>query len=311
MEIYMKKSFILIILMIASIFLIACNNRQDDEDGESKVSVYYINTNTKGLVNESYRLISTDLTEQINELLYMLKLNPENLAYKSALPGDVKSDYTLNEDGSLTVNFDSAYSSLTGVDEILARAAIVKTLTQLPTIEYVQIYVNGNPLIDSNEDVVGPLTAEDFIDDTETNTNYRVKLYFANQAGDSLIEYDTDINYSGVESIEELVVKQLINGPTKMGLYDTIPKDTVLLNLYKTDGTCFVDFNEKFLEKLPNISEKVAIYSVVNTLVELPGINKVQFRINGEIQKNYLESVEFDVSFERNLDIIETSKQGK
>ncbi len=307
----MKKSFILIILMIASIFLIACNNRQDDEDGESKVSVYYINTDTKGLINESYRLISTDLTEQINELLYMLKLNPENLAYKSALPGDVKSDYTLNEDGSLTVNFDSAYNSLTGVDEILARAAIVKTLTQLPKIEYVQINVNGNPLIDSNEDVVGPLTAEDFIDDTETNTNYRVKLYFANQAGDALIEYDTDINYAGVESIEELVVKQLINGPTKMGLYDTVPKDTVLLNLYKTDGTCFVDFNEKFLEKLPNISEKVAIYSIVNSLVELPGINKVQFRINGVIQKTYLESVEFDVSFERNLDLIETSKQEK
>ena len=305
----MKKSFILILLMIASTFLIACTNRQADEDGESKVAVYYINTDTKGLITESYQLISTELTEQINELLYMLKLSPENLAHKSALPGDVKSDYTLNDDGSLTVNFDSTYNSLTGVDEILARAAIVKTLTQLQAIEYVQINVNGNPLIDSNGDVVGPLTSEDFIDDTETNTNYRVKLYFANETGDALIEYDTDINYSGVESIEELAVKQLINGPTKMGLYDTIPKDTVLLNLYKTDGTCFVDFNEKFLEKLPDLSENVAIYSVVNTLVELPGINKVQFRINGEIQKTYLESVEFDVPFERNLDIIETSKQ--
>jgi germination protein M len=289
--------------------MVACSNREDDVDGESKVAVYYINTDTKGLINESYQLISTDFEEQINELLYMLKLNPEKLAYKSALPGDVKSDYTLNEDGSLTVNFDSVYNSLTGVDEILARAAIVKTLTQLQAIEYVQINVNGNPLIDSNGDVVGPLTAEDFIDDTETNTNYRVKLYFANESGDALIEYDTDINYSGVESIEELAIKQLINGPTKMGLYDTIPKDTVLLNLYKTDGTCFVDFNEKFLEKLPDITEKVAIYSVVNTLVELPGNNKVQFRINGEIQKTYLESLDFDVPFERNLDIIETSKQ--
>ncbi len=310
METYMKKAFLLMILiMMASTLLLACSNRQEEEDPDANVAVYYINSDTKGLTNENYHLISTDLSEQINELLYMLKLNPENLTYKSVLPGDVKADYTLDNDGSLTVNFDSTYNNLKGVDEILARAAIVMTLTQLKAIEYVQINVNGNPLIDSNGDVVGPLTAEDFIDDTETNTNYRVKLYFANEAGDALIEYDTNINYSGMESIEESAVRQLINGPTKLGLYDTIPKDTVLLNLYKTDGTCFVDFNEKFLDKLPEVTDKVAIYSVVNTLVELPGINKVQFRINGEVQKSYLESVDFDVPFERNLDLIETSTQ--
>ncbi|HHV11950.1 MAG TPA: GerMN domain-containing protein [Clostridiales bacterium] len=304
----MKRQLVLTVLIMAAIVLTSCSRRQDNDDGEAKVSVYYISTETKGLISESYELISTELSEQINELLYMLKKSPENLAYKSVLPGDIKSEFALNEDGSLAVNFDAVYSNLTGVDEILARAAIVKTLTQLPKIEYVQINVNGNPLIDSNGNAVGPLTAEDFIDDTDTNTNYRVKLYFANEKGDALIEYDTDINYSGVETIEELAIKQLINGPTKMGLYDTIPKDTVLLDLYKTDGTCFVDFNEKFLEKLPDVTADVSIYSVVNTLVELPGISKVQFRINGEVQETYLESIDFDTPFERNLNIIEAPK---
>jgi len=71
-----------------------------------------------------------------------------------------------------------------------------------------------------------------------------------------------------------------------------------------------VDFNEKFLDKLPNITDKIAIYSIVNTLVELPvlDINKVQFTINSKVQETYREGMEFDVSFERDLSLIEGSK---
>ena len=301
----MKKILIIISILILVVILSACNRSNDSKSDGSTVKIYYIDAKTSGLIGENYELISKDFEEQMKELLYILKLNPENLVYKSVLPNNIVMTYNMGTDGSLTVDFDSTYSDLSGVDEILCRAAIVKTLCQLPGVEYVQINVSGSPLIDSNGDVVGPLTAEDFIDDTETNTNYIVKLYYANEAGDALIEYDTNIDYSGTDSIEELAIKQLISGPTEIGMYPTIPKGTVLLNLYKTDGTCFVDFNDKFLEKLPNVTENVAIYSVVNTLVELPDINKVQFRINGEVKETYLESMDFNVLFKRNLDLIE------
>jgi germination protein M len=172
----------------------------------------------------------------------------------------------------------------------------------------VQINVNGSPLIDSNGDVVGLLTADYFIDNTEASTPYRIKLYYANRKGDALVEYDTDVYYTGTTSLEELAIKQLINGPTEIGMYNTIPEGTVLLNVTKNDGICTVDFNEKFLEKLPDISEQVAIYSVVNTLVELPDIKKVQFAINSQVVKTIWDDIPFDVLFERNLDIIEATK---
>ena len=304
----MKKNLTIISVLIMVILLGACSHSKENSASGSTISIYYIDAKTTSLVSENYELISTKLNEQINELLYMLKMNPDNLVYKSVLPSDIVINFSLGTDGSLTIKFDSTYNELTGVDEILCRAAIVKTLCQLPEVEYVQINVNDNPLIDSNQDAVGPLTAADFIDDTETNTNYKLKLYFANEKGDALIEYDTNIDYIGTDTIEEIAINQLINGPTEIGMYDTIPKGTILLNLFKTDGTCYVDFNEKFLDKLSSITEEVAIYSVVNTLVELPGINKVQFRIDGEVVKTYYESKEFDSSFKRNLDLIEKTK---
>jgi germination protein M len=165
--------------------------------------------------------------------------------------------------------------------------------------------VNGNPLIDSNGDVVGRLTINDFVDNTEVSTNYNVKLYFANKEGDALIEFVTDINSTGTGSVEELVIKQLINGPTEIGMNNTIPEGTILLNVWKTDGICYVDFNEKFLEKIPGVNDEIVIYSIVNSLVELSDINKVQFLINNKVVDTLWEGIDFDISFERNLELIE------
>jgi hypothetical protein len=43
-------------------------------------------------------------------------------------------------------------------------------------------------------------------------------------------------------------------------------------------------------------------------LAELQGINKVQFTINSEVVKTYREGTSFDVTFERNLNLIKGNK---
>ncbi len=304
----MKKQLLIIYILMMVVFLAACDNSNSNNisDNKSVVKIYYINTKTSGIVSENYEFIGTEKEQKVEELLYMLKKGPENMVYKSALTDSVTvKEFDFNEDGQLTINFESTYSELTGIPEVLCRAAIVKTLSQIPDVEYIQFIVNGQFLLDSNGDLIGLMTEEDFIDSTGADTNYEVKLYFANEKGDALVEYVTDINYTGIGTIEELVINQLINGPTEIGMYDTVPEGTILLNVKTNEGICKVDFNEKFLEKLPDISDKVAIYSIVNSLVELPNINKVQFTINSQMQKTYREGTAFDESFERDLDLIE------
>ena len=211
-----------------------------------------------------------------------------------------------NDNDQLIINFDSKYGELKGIQEICG-ATIVKTMCQIPGIDFVLFNVNDQPLVDSNGIQIGLMTAEFFVENTGAETNYNVTLYFANEAGDLLKKTTRNIYYTGTSTIEEHVINQIINGPTEIGLYPTVPEGTTLLNVSTKEKICYVDLNEKFLEKLPGITEEVAIYSIVNSLVELPGINRVQFRINGEIVETY-HNLPFGVLFERNLAINEDNQ---
>lgn len=305
----MKKMITVVLLVIFSLLLGACSKVGDNhtDDDKSVINIYYINTKTSGLASESYNLIGKEKEEQVKELLYMVKKKPENILYKSAMTDVVVvKDFSFNADGQLTINFESTYDKLTGIPEVLCRAATVKTLCQLSEVEYIQFNVNGQPLMNS-DGVVGLLTQEDFVDSTGGETDYKVKLYFANEEGNALVEYVTDIKYTGSGTIEELVIEKLIEGPLEIGMYRTIPEGTSLLNVTKKDGICYVDFDNKFLEKLASVSPQITIYSIVNTLVELPNINKVQFMVNSEVQKMFQEDTALDGFFERNLSLIEGS----
>lgn len=67
------------------------------------------------------------------------------------------------------------------------------------------------------------------------------------------------------------------------------------------DGICYVNLDESFLTVVNNVSTDVAVYSIVNSLVELSNINKVQILINGEVPESFQTT-----TFERNLDIVTT-----
>ncbi len=302
----MKRTYILMTILLMVVILAACDKGNNTSDQGTEVSIYYINSKTSSLASEPYNMISEDRDEQIEELLYMLKINPENLLYKSALSDLVTvKEFSFNQDSSLTINFEPNYHEITGINEVLCRAAIVKTITQLPSVEFIQFAVNGQPLMDSNENLVGIMTKEDFIDNTGTET--KVKLYFTNAKGNALVDYVTDITYTGTGSLEELVLKELMKGPSQIGMYPTIPEGTALLQVEMKEGVCYVDLNSKFLDKLPDLKDEIVIYSVVNTLVELPYISKVQFLINGQVQPTFGDGIPFDGFFERNLSLIDES----
>jgi germination protein M len=309
----MRKIIRLPILLLIVLLLTGCSGKKEMQQTQesSGTKIYYIDSKTSKIVSEDYNLEATTIVGKINELLEALRKPPENMLYKNALPEEISiKKTTFTEDGRLTINFDTNYSSLTGIPEVLGRATIVKTLCQISEVEYIEFYVNDQPLMDSNGVVVGLMTEDDFIDSIESETNYQASLYFANREGDGLIEYVTNIYYTGTGTIEELVIKQLINGPTEIGMFPTIPEGTTLLNVTTKEGICYVDFNEKFLEKIPEIKDEIAIYSVVNSLVDLPNrnISKVQFLINGKVEPTYRESFPFNEFFERNLSLIESSK---
>lgn len=305
----MKKLIFILIILTMSL-LAGCGGGKEKKSRQAGVyEVYYLDSKTSAIVSESYEAVGSTKEELVAELLGVLQKDPKHMVYKKALPDSITiKEYSFTTEDQLTINFDTKYSELKGIPEVLCRATFVKTLCQIPGVEYVVFNVNGQPLMDSNGERILLMTDEDFIESTDSETNYKVALYFANKDGDKLIETSTNIIYTGAGSVEERVIGQLINGPTEIGMYGTIPEGTMLLNVSTKEGICQVDLNEKFLEAMPGVIGEVTIYSIVNSLVEIPSVNKVQFLINGTVVEKFRENIPFDGFFERNLDILETAK---
>ena len=100
----------------------------------------------------------------------------------------------------------------------------------------------------------------------------------------------------------------MLKGPMAQGAYPTINPLTKILSVNIKDGVCYVNFNEEFLNQPYNVSTDVTIYSITNSLVELPNVNKVQISISGETDILYRENVSLNNVFERNLDLITTTE---
>lgn len=307
-----KQMVSLLLFLSLCLVLGGCKKKQETEyKGEY---IFSVDTSETKVTYQKYRAKQTDTSRKIQEYLSQLCKEPKEVSMKKAIPDDVKvEDFVLGEGGQLSLYFNAAYGNLTGASEILRRAAIVKTLCQIDGVDAVQFYVAGQPLADSNREVISFMTADMFIDNTGGESSYtksaNLILYFADMSGNKLIQVPVDVTYDASIPMEELAIQQLIRGTQAVdgidsSIKDTIPEGTVLNTVTVKDSVCYVDFSSGFLEKNSDISPEVTIYSVVNTLTELPNINKVQFSIDGSQVTEYGDSLNLSVLFQRNLNLV-------
>lgn len=312
----MKYTGILCMVLLGLSILGGCKKQVlEGSNTEEKYKIYYVNNEETRLVSENYKPVSVEMPDLIYELIGAMGKDAIDITYKKVLSDNIKITEANLTEGQLTLYFNKGYSSLNGITEILCRAAIVKTLCQIKEVNCVAFYVNEQPLMKAQGDkAVGFMTEEDFIDNTGGETNFyqntTVNLFFTNQKGNALKEIQVNIVFDGTIPMEQLVMERLILGPESIENVDTnnvlptVPLNSKLIKISTKDGICYVDFNEVFLEKLPDITDEVAIYSVVNSLTDLTSVDKVQFTINGKQQSTYRENTEFDIQFERNLDLV-------
>ncbi len=305
----MKKRIMLLLFLIISVCSCSGETATSETTTEERVmQIYYVNKNATKVVSDSYKPKNSGGEELLKELLEDRKTNPDNLEYRQVIPSEVRVVNSYIENKQVYLVFDSAYSLLSRITEILSRAAIVRTLTQIEGVETVVFYINEQPLMDALNQPVGQMKASDFIDDLGGDINDYQKtvltLYYTNEQGNKLMECKRELVYNNAVSMERLVMEQLIKGPTEDGMYPVLPSDTKLLTISTREGVCYVNLDASFLTGSVNTNEVVPIYAIVNSLVELPAVNKVQIAINGETTRRYRELVSLDTLFERNLDII-------
>lgn len=301
----MRKIQSILLLLVCLLALTACGQKK--ESGKPVYQVYYVNNSETKVEMHEHEMEAVTLEEQMGELIACLSTMPEKLEYKAPLAMGFQlldMDY---EDGKIQLDVNAAYKEMPPTTEVLVRAAIVRTLTQLPEITYVSITVEGSQLYDNMDNPVGWMSADQFIDNNGNEINtyelVRVKLYFANESGDKLIAAYREKHYSTNTPLERFVVEELIAGPSGQieGLYPSVNPQTKIINVMTKDGICYVNLDESFLTVVNNVSTDLSIYAIANSLVELANVNKVQILINGEVPSSFSNS-----TFDRNLDMVTT-----
>ena len=309
----MRKHKRICFLCLLPVFLLifgGCSSEKEKpKEDKAGYRIYYINKDETAVVTEPYAPKGDTTGALLEEFLVCLRESSGEREEKPAIPEDVVLlDYTLDK-GQLSLQFNLAYLDMNPLYEILCRSAIVRTRCQIPVVETVSFMVGDSPLMDSNEIPIGALNEESFVenagDEINTYTKTTLTLYFANEKGDRLTSERVEIRYSSNMSVEKLVVERLIKGPITKNAYPAIPSNTKIVSIATKDGICYVNLDDGFLGQGYDVLEQIPVYSIVNSLTEIPGISKVQILINGETNITYQESIRFETLFERNLDLIE------
>jgi germination protein M len=213
----------------------------------------------------------------------------------------------------LNLYFSATYEEMDVTREVLARAAIVRTLLQIEEIDYVSFFVADVPLKDVKGRFVGAMGRDTFVENVGQKINsiseQSYTLYFATKNGKKLKPVVRTVHAMSNVSSERTVMEQLMETDAKSGCRSVIPKDTRLVSTSTVDGLCLVVFDEGFMKQNYSVREDVVIYSIVNSLCELPNVNKVQISVKGESGIVYREKYSLDEYYERNLDLVDNSKK--
>lgn len=295
-------------LFLLSCLLAACGG---DASPEKEVRVFYLTAGRTALTSREHALKAESAYGQAQELLDLLAEDPAEEGLSAPVSGFEREEFSI-EKNTLLLSFSSSYRSMDSITEKLTRAAIVNTMCGLDEIRRVTIRVNGALLVDEHGSKSENMTADQFIYNAGSEMlNFEraeIHLYFASEDGKQLVETYRTVVFNGNIPMERLVVEQIIAGPNGDFNYPTVNADTKVVNIVTRDNICTVTLDATFLTNPWPVDPEVAVYSIVNTLTELPNIRQVQVIIDGVEDPVFMDTYALDSEalLQKNTRLVQT-----
>jgi len=117
-----------------------------------------------------------------------------------------------------------------------------------------------------------------------------VNIYFAALGQDEMFAFEERrINAGSPQTAVENIVRELLKGPSKSFHYPVIPPGTKLLGVQIYENLAKIDVSQEFLENSleSGILDDYVIYTIVDTVTQVPGVEGVIFLIDGKRIKLY------------------------
>lgn len=131
-----------------------------------------------------------------------------------------------------------------------------------------------------------------------------VNLYFSDSQAMYLVPEKRKI--SQIPSLARQAVIELIKGPESSELYPVIPEGTQVNEVYIADDIVYIDLSEEIFKNHPGGSsgELMTVYSIVNTLTEIPPIKGVQILVEGNEMESLVGHIDISMPLLRDEDWI-------
>lgn len=299
---------VLLLFSMLVLLLMGCSKKQEEEEVGYKI--YYADMSGTRLQDKSYLPSAQTFDEIMDELAGQLADAPEGT--ESTLKNGVKLQGYQRGIDALRIDFSEEYYSLDNIEEVLLRAAVIKTFSQVPGVTKIMITVNDEQLTDSQGNLVPAMDGESFIDTREGGINsYQyatLSLYFVSGDGKSLVQEKRNLHYSSNMVLENVVTEQLIQGPDDVRLQPVFVNTAKILGVHVQDHTCTVDFDDS-INLLPTESSaepELALYALVNSICDTcDDIKEVRIRINGESSAEFRSRVSLEQVFQMDLSKVE------
>lgn len=314
----MKKIYVSVLLLLLLAVLAGCAAQQPVPTVTSAYQIYRLNAGETKLVEEGYDPKATKTEDLIGEMIAKLMENPDGSEMKTVFPEGVQITGATIQKNDLVIELGAAYKNMDNVAEALCRAGVVKTLVQIPGVDSVAFKVEGQDLADAQGEAIGKMNADTFLDSRGEGINpYQyatLVLYFPDESGEKIVMEMRDVYYSTNNTLEKVIVEQVLKGPVNTKLQTAVSKNVKIVSVTTQEGICTINFDASFNQKQEgsNVIPQATIYSIVNALCSSAEVKKVQIQIESDSNVKYLDQVDLSQPFTKNQDIIyQTDKNGE
>ncbi len=124
------------------------------------------------------------------------------------------------------------------------------------------------------------------------------KVYYVDSQIFNLIGVNTQITKGDSQSQAEELIEQLIRGHDENEkIKRVIPNQKDVLKVRIRNNTAYVNINKRAFSDNSRELERLVIYSVVNTLTGIDGVDVVRFTVDGKTTKNFMGHLDMREAF--------------
>lgn len=260
---------------------------RDNATESMSVDMYFLNADATGIVAQPKKIRYSDGNELIQHTLIKLRKGPGNMKLGEIMPRDTQIlNIELRDDKYLTVNFSTDFLSDDDSRNVLNAYAVVKTLCSTGRVSSVRVLVDGKAIRDREGNKLEYISASDINLETEEYQSElrEVTLYFADDTKKQLVREARTIKITDQQPIEQYIINELIKGTREKAAHSVLSDKTVLVSVNVEDNICYLNFKSSFLSDNSGGEDhnNLVIYSIVNSLMELQTIGRVQFYMDGK-----------------------------